>query len=228
MTEAGHTDEHYGHMTDHRGQGPTAGTLWWEQQEWEGDNDYLKFMAYRDMGASRRLHKAAAAYYDRTDVGPKKWQVQHFKDMSMYHNWTARIEAMDMDVAQARAELAAERREQMFEDHWRAAKMVMNGVLLKANEWQRDPASMPNGVVPGALTSSANLMRLTMGEATTRSEDATPQHQMPDYSQLTDKELDQLAAIGEKLYGLPTAEEQGRSAEGSKKRPKRRPPHERG
>lgn len=199
----------------------------WMKQPDETDYQYEAFQTFRDLGRGRRLRKAASKFYDREDVGATDSQYDQFRRWSAVNLWRARVEAYDAEQDSDRATMLQSKSEDMIDDHLKIVTLGLNVGAKELYAIARGEKSFPASQLPSLITAVTNLHRLTLGHAMSRAETTTGSAEgMPDYSQLTDEELDQLAAIGEKLYGLPTAEEQGRLAEGSKKRPKRRPPHE--
>ncbi len=213
---------------DNRGKPPTPEVEFWRQQEWESDEHYKKFAAYRDLGPARRLRAAAAIFYDMTDMGPSPYQYQHFKDLSYRNMWGPRVEAFDAEEDLRLMQEMQQRRQKMLEDHWRASKILMNGLVQKVYTWQRDPESIPNSQVASLFREASQLMRLTLGEATERleqgSSDSDAARRQPDLSSLTDEEVAFLDDIGLKMYGPPSAEEQAEIVRRAKKGGKWKPP----
>ncbi len=187
---------------DNRGKPPTPDVEFWRQQEWESDEDYAKFATYRDMGPARRLRAAAGIFYDRTDTGPTPYQYQEFKNKSSLNLWTTRVEVFDTEEDLRRSQEMEQFRSEMIENHHRLGRMGENVVAQKLLAWLRDPDGVPNGQVVHLLQVATTLSRMTLGEPSERLETIGDADQArPDYSMLSDEEVDFLHSIGLKLFG---------------------------
>ena len=91
----------------------------WEQQPDETAHAYHAFAAYRDLGITRSIRKAAGTFYG-TGTDPKLSQINTMKAWSSQNLWVARAEAFDAHMDRERIiELEQARRDHVE----RAAKL---------------------------------------------------------------------------------------------------------
>jgi hypothetical protein len=70
--------------------------LAWEQRPDESGKAWSAFRLFRDLGPSRTLRQAAAAYYLGTpDALPTEGQVSNIKKWSVRYDWTGRVRALE-------------------------------------------------------------------------------------------------------------------------------------
>lgn len=149
----------------------TDGTFW-ERLEGETETAYHAFCTYRDMGITRSLRKAAAAFYaehadpqEATDEPPESGtdsQLTRLKRWSRAWMWVARCEAFDAEEARARSLRLKERRHQLAEQHWRVAALAMNKVAERLAAMGIDEP-VPKSLA-ALMNAAADLGRRSVGE----------------------------------------------------------------
>ncbi len=190
--------------------------VFWERQPDEPNTAYQAFCTYRDMGLARSLRSAAAAFYqsneadaggDRTETtgSPESGtsgQVARFKEWSRTWMWTARVEAFDADEARKRSLRMQQDRIEMLDSHTKISKLGLNLAAKILYDCHRGESYFPPSGLPTLINSITSLHRLTLGEATERVETTGDRDQpLPDFSRLSDEEIDQMNELADKLYG---------------------------
>jgi hypothetical protein len=180
----------------------------WEQQPGETNYSFKAFRVLLRIGQSRRLREGALRFYYGDGRGRyhaettlKPTQLHQFKTWSRLNMWQARAEAFDVEEHAKWVQELDDHRRNTIDAH---LKMSRNGLAVVNNrfrEYLEGTERVPNSAIASLLSTITNLQRLTVGEATSRSEDKGKPVKQPDYSQLTDKEVAFLDDIGEKLYG---------------------------
>jgi hypothetical protein len=139
----------------------------WEQQPRETARAFAVFCVYRDLGPSRTLRAAAAAFYQRSTASTER-QVDKW---SSAFRWVERASAWDrhLDAAARRAHEEAQR--EMVERHVKEARAV------QAKALERLRALRPEELGPADLlrylVEAAKLERLSLGEP-----DAVQRHEL--------------------------------------------------
>jgi hypothetical protein len=92
---------------------------------------------------------------------------------------------------------------QAIEDHHRICQLYLQILGKEALAILRDESDLRSSAIPSLISAVSSWHRLVLGEATERIEasGADPDARQPDYSKLTDEELETLDRLGEKLYG---------------------------
>jgi len=187
------------------------GGAFWERMEGETATAYAAFCAYRDMGRTRSLRRAAAVFYapdkgdhkeaaGSPDIGTSG-QVSRFKAWSSANMWQARVEAFDAEEARARSLRLQDERDRQLDDHLRLSKLGVKAAAQVLFRIIRDGGEIPAGSLPALMTASTQIGRLALGESTARVESQGADEQAADFSRLTDEEITLLDELGEKLYG---------------------------
>lgn len=142
----------------------------WRKQPDESDHAYEAFATYRDLGYGRRLRKAASVFYDEEDTGATDSHYDQFKRWSSKFWWQSRVEAYDAEVTRRRALGNEQRRRELEDDTWRASRVGINAAIQRIYGWSRVPLDIPGGQVVPLLRESVQMARLSVGEATQRTE----------------------------------------------------------
>ncbi len=175
----------------------------WLRREGETEYAYGAFAIYRDLGPARRLRQAVGVFYGREDVGPEEHEYVQFKRWSAQHLWRARSEAYDAEQEALLLQRMQGYRLQALEDHHRICRLYLQILSKKAVDVLRGEDHVPSGALPGLIGAVSSWHRLVLGQATERLETAAadPDQHQPDYSRLTDEEIEFLDRLGERLYG---------------------------
>jgi succinate dehydrogenase/fumarate reductase flavoprotein subunit len=113
----------------------------------------------------------------------------------------ARAEAFDAEEHNKGLQELEENRKKTIDQHLKVSRNLLAALNNRTREYLDGTERIPNSVFPSLLSTVTTLQRLTVGEATSRTEDSGKHVRQPDYSQLTDEEVAFLDDIGEKLYG---------------------------
>jgi hypothetical protein len=148
--------------------------LFWQKLSGEPDQAYRAFATYRDLGISRSLLKAAAAfyaekhqYYQGDAQGlPSGAQLTRFKNWSRQYMWVARCEAFDLEEARERSLRMRERRIRSQEQQFAVATLAMNRTAERLHNLALDGEQIPLKSIPALLNAAATLQRLAVGDAT--------------------------------------------------------------
>lgn len=192
---------------DNRGKPPTEGTEFWMKQDWENEEQYHKFAAFRDLGPPRTLRNAASKWYNREDTGATLGQYKYFQQLSYLNQWVDRARAYDRHEERQRLHIMEQRRIEAAENHWRLGRMAENLCAGKLQSLARGaPEEIPNSMLVPLLQYSTQLIRMVVGEpaallAELEKDGDGNEQQLPDFSNLTDDEIDQMNALADKLYG---------------------------
>ena len=180
----------------------------WEQQPNETGYAFKAFTTFLRIGQGRRLREAAKRFYygdangrypADTELKPSQlWQV---KEWSRHNVWQARAEAFDAEEHAKWMQELQEHRRSTLDTHLKLARNGLAAVNNRFREYLEGSERIPNTAIPSMLSTLTTLQRLTVGEATSRTEDTGKNVRRPDYSQLSDEEVAFLDDIGEKLYG---------------------------
>lgn len=146
--------------------------LFWERLEGEPETAFNAFAFYRDMGITRSLAKAAAAFYSleheghRTDPegAPNPAALRRLKEWSRTWMWVARVEAFDADEARERSLRMRERRIKTAEYHWTVGQLAMQRIAERLQHMQFDEY-VPLKSLATLMNAAGNLQRLALGES---------------------------------------------------------------
>lgn len=184
------------------------GRLFWERRPDETAHAFAAFAIYRDLGLTRSLRRAAKLFYadgsQETPAGPPSagtdTQTTRLKRWSRAHLWKDRAEAFDAEESRRRSLQTQQQRIEMLESHLLIAKLGLKVSAKTLHDCARGEAYFPASQLPALVNSITNLHRLTLGEATARTEQVNkPAERQPDFSALTDEEIAWLDEIGRKL-----------------------------
>ena len=180
---------------------------YWEQQKYDTNYSYGAFLRFLHLGAGRRLKEAAKRFYYGDEHGRypadtklKPSQLWQFKEWSRHNWWVSRAEAWDAEQAAIWQAQLDENSRRMSESHLVVAKNAVLAANMKVKKFVNGEEEIPASQLAAILTAATNLQRITLGHATSRTEDVS-KVQQPDYSNLTYEELVLLDEIGKKLYG---------------------------
>lgn len=145
----------------------------WERQPDESDTAYNAFCVYRDMGITRSLRKAAAAFYadrqdsqEATSEPPESGtdsQLTRFKRWSRKWMWAARAEAHDAEEDHERRLELKERRIKAAETNWRVAQLALVRVAQRLQQMGLDE-ELPLKQLPSMTRAALELQRAALGE----------------------------------------------------------------
>jgi hypothetical protein len=193
----------------------------WEQQPDESSKAHEAFRLYAEMGSDRSLEKVCQ---DHTKSIPM------IKNWSVKYQWVARARAFDMYLADLelqmmesefkdRAKKWADRKEKMLEKEWayserlmeRAEEMLKIPLLeqIVSDDGQTiviRPVRWSASTMLSTIDLGSKLMRLAVGEPTSRTESNQTQQERPssvDYSKLSESELETLLRLLQKASDNP-------------------------
>ena len=139
----------------------------WEKHDDETDISFRAFAAYRDLGPSRSLRKAAEVHYDGRESLPKS-QLRQLAKWSKPHRWVARAAEFDAWNDYHRWMNREADIRQMEQRHANIAVTLQRTALERLETL---PASALNAQsVVQFLKEGVTIERLARGEATERTE----------------------------------------------------------
>lgn len=123
----------------------------WERQPTDTPKSYEAFCIYRDMGATRSLHKAALKYYGKSSVS-----LGQFEKWSVDMNWQERVQAWDAYQDELRRKRNLDRQKLIEDTAYSDYEMLRDAI----EKYKKDYLEVEfAGVKPGNIMNLIQMMK---------------------------------------------------------------------